>query len=135
MNNYLSIYFESIMIFFSPGLNLTFTFTDEDSSNGNDVSSTRSLGRYTKYFPSFLLNMLPMPWLAILNHFDSMNKTSVYINSNDYSILLKDHNEILDPLIDIWVYDASIESEKEEFINGRCSDNSWIRYYGHRRPV
>lgn len=55
------IYFDSIMIFFSPGLNFILTFTDEDSSNGNEVSSTRSLGRYTKYFPSFLLNMLPTP--------------------------------------------------------------------------
>jgi len=36
----------------------TLTFTDDSTGNGKPVSSTRSFGRYVKYFPSFLLKII-----------------------------------------------------------------------------
>ena len=45
----------------SPGLKLIFTRIFEVGGKGKDVSSTKSFGRYIKYLPSVLLDMLPTP--------------------------------------------------------------------------
>ena len=56
--------------FFSPSLNLILTGTDDSILKGKPVSSTTSLGRYMKYFPSDLLDMLPSPSLTIVKTLD-----------------------------------------------------------------
>lgn len=56
----------SIINLFSPGLKLIFTFTFEVGGNGNPVSSTNFFGKYRKYLPSFLLDMLPK--LSLTNY-------------------------------------------------------------------
>jgi len=42
----------------------TLTLTDVSVLKGNIESSAKSLGRYIKYLPSFLLNSLPFPELV-----------------------------------------------------------------------
>ena len=42
------------------------TFTDDFIEKGKAVSSTRLLGRYTKYRPSFLVKILPL--LVLTNY-------------------------------------------------------------------
>jgi len=49
-----------VMRSFFPTLSMTtITGTDDFISKGKALSSTRLFGRYTKYFPSFLLDILP----------------------------------------------------------------------------
>ncbi len=56
------------MISFLPFVSkLIFTFTDDFIGKGKAVSSTKLLGRYTKYRPSFLVKMLPLLELTNLH--------------------------------------------------------------------
>jgi len=46
----------------------TRTWTDDSRLKGKALSSTRFLGRYRKYLPSFLLNILPLASATILGY-------------------------------------------------------------------
>ena len=54
--------------FFPLGSMMTLTWMDVFILNGKAVSSARCFGRYMKYFPSFLLQILPFPSATILGH-------------------------------------------------------------------
>jgi len=54
----------SMVSVFPPISKDTLTFTDVSVLKGNIESSAKSLGRYIKYLPSFLLNTLPLPELV-----------------------------------------------------------------------
>ena len=56
------------MISFLPLVSkLILTFTDDFIGKGKEVSSTKLLGRYTKYRPSFLVKILPLLELTNLH--------------------------------------------------------------------
>jgi len=47
---------------------MTLTWIDVLVLKGKALSSARCFGRYMKYFPSFLLQILPFPSATILGH-------------------------------------------------------------------
>jgi hypothetical protein len=72
------------MISFLPFVSkLILTFTDDFIGKGKAVSSTRLLGRYTKYRPSFLVKILPL--LVLTN----------YITPVTYLLYISTYNNVI----------------------------------------